>query len=351
MNLEPIKITLLSREPHLSQILTGFTLLARKRKWELCIEDHSHDESQPHRSAMAIVSWRGNTMVYDMLDGYQHEDAIRYHLEHCDYYFKRSFSAEKNQAFGLNWQGKMFPLGFNYHVSCRNHPMDKPFWKEEIKRLLGIEHNMFSSTYYVPERFEEIPKLSKVPQVLFLTRLWYAGSDIPQELREERNYINETRIEIIRKLREMEGKIHFVGGLPDTDLARKMAPDLIMPPELTDRKNYLKCLHKSDICIGTMGLHESIGWKTGEYVAAAKAIVNERLRYTVPGEFVPGKHYLEFETSEECLKAVEHLLDHPEKIREMRQANYAYYHMYLRPDKLILNSLQIALQDSSDLSV
>lgn len=341
--MERVIIKLLSREPHLSQILTGFTLLARREKWELCIEDHSQDESEPHRSVMAIVSWRGKTLVYDTLDGYQHEAAIRYHLEHCDYYFKRSFSAEKNRALGLDWQGKMFPLGFNYHVSCRNHPMDKPFWKEEIKRFLGIEHNVFSSTYYTPERFEETPKFCKIPQVLFLTRLWYAGNDLPRELREERTYINETRIEIIRKLREMEGKIHFIGGLPDTDLAQNMAPDLIMPPSLTDRRNYLQCLHKSDICIGTMGLFESIGWKTGEYVAAAKAIVNERLHYEVPGDFAAGKNYLEFETAEQCLNALRYLLENPDKVMEMKQANRYYYQRFLRPDVLIANTLSIAI--------
>lgn len=339
--MEKVTIKLLSREPHMSQILTGFSLLARERKWELCIEDHSQDESEPHRSVMAIVSWRGKTLIYDTLDGYQHEEAIRYHLEHCDYYFKRSFSAEKNQLLGLNWQGKMFPLGFNYHVSCRNHPMDKPSWKEEIKRLLGMDCNLFSSTYYTPGRFEETPKPCRIPQVLFLTRLWDESADLPPHLLEERGYINAMRIEIIRQLRMMEGRIHFIGGLPDTDLAQNMAPDLIMPPELTDRRNYLKCLHKSDICIGSMGLHESIGWKTGEYVAAAKGIINERFHYSVPGEFIPGENYLEFDTAEECIRGVELLVGNSEELFAMKLRNQEYYQKYLRPDVLIGNTLDL----------
>ena len=338
--MEHITITLLSREPHLSQILTGFTMLARQGKMKLTVEDRSQDEHQPFRSVMAVVSYRGKTLVYDTLDGYQHEDAIRYHLEHCDFYFKRSFSEEKNTAMGLNWQGKMFPLGFNYHVSCRNHPMDKPFWKEEIKRLLGIEHNMYSCTYFSSRRFEQKPKQNKIPQVLFLTRLWYEDPKLPPDLLKERREINQMRIEIIRRLRAMEGKIHFVGGLPDTDLAQNMAPDLIMPASLTDRRNYLKCLRESDICIGTMGLFESIGWKTGEYVAAAKAIVNERLHYSVPGDFRNGIHYLEFESAQQCVDAVQLLVEDTEKRTEMKKANQEYYQKYLRPDVMIENSLR-----------
>lgn len=334
-----VQITLLSREPHMSQILTGFTMLAQQRKLKLTVEDRSQDDTVPFKSVMALVSYCGKKLVYDTLDGYQHEDAIRYHLEHSDFYFKRSFSEEKNVQLGLDWEGKMYPLGFNYHVSCRNHPLDKPFWKEEIKRLLGMEHNMYSCTYYSCKRFEQQPKLTKIPQVLFLTRLWYEDPQMPTHLLEERKQINQMRIEVIRRLRKMEGTIHFVGGLPDTDLARTMAPDLIMPANLTDRRNYLKCLRKSDICIGTMGLFESIGWKTGEYVAAAKAIINERLHYSVPGDFRNGINYLEFESVEQCIDAVQMLIDDQKKQMEMKLANQEYYREYLSPDKLILNSL------------
>ena len=339
--MEQATITLLSREPHLSQVLTGFTMLARQKKLKIRIEDHSLDESIPHRSVMALVSYRGKTLAYDMLDGYQHEDAIRYYLEHCDYYFKRSFSEEKNDALGLLWQGRMFPLGFNYHVSCRNHPIDKPFWKEAIKELLGIEHNMFSNTYFTPDKFEKTSRPHKIPQVLFLTRLWGIDPQMPPELRDERKYINQTRIEIIRKLREMDGEIRFIGGLPDTDLAQNMAPDLIMPPSLTDRRKYLKCLSKSDICIGTMGLFESIGWKTGEYVASGKAIINERMHYCVPGDFIQGQNYLEFGTANQCLEAVRYLVSNPQMIAKLKCANHEYYQNYLRPDIMIANSLKI----------
>lgn len=339
--MEMVTITLLSHEPHLSQILTGFTMLARQRKLRIQIQDSPEDAALPYRSAMLVVAYRGKTLVYDMLDGYQHEDAIRYHLTHSDYYFKRSFSESKNAALALDWEGKMFPLGFNYHVSCVGHPLDRPFWKEKIKEILHMENYMWSSTWFSPGKFEQRPQKCTVPQVLFLTRLWADDASMPEHLREERQQINRMRMDIIRQMRAMEGDIHFVGGLPDTDLARSTAPDLIMPSELTERRNYVKCLRRSDICIGSMGLFESIGWKTGEYVAAAKAIINERFHYTVPGNFEKGTNYLEFETTEQCIRQVETLAGDSERIYRMKCQNREYYLNYLRPDKLVGNTLAI----------
>lgn len=133
-----------------------------------------------------------------------------------------------------------------------------------------------------------------------------------------------------------------MGGLSDNDLAREMAPDVIIEPEFTDRKNYLKLMKSSDICIGSMGLFESIGWKTGEYIAASKAIINEKLHYEVPGYFVNGKNYIEFSSAEECVNAVKELVKNPDRIYSMKLENNNYYNNFLRPDRLIENSLNIA---------
>ena len=36
-----------------------------------------------------------------------------------------------------------------------------------------------------------------------------------------------------------------------------------------------------------------------------------------------------------------HLVEHPAEIAAMKQANAAYYQQYLRPDRLIANSLAV----------
>ena len=76
-------------------------------------------------------------------------------------------------------------------------------------------------------------------------------------------------------------------------------------------------------------------------MAAAKAIVNERLHYSVTGDFTEGVHYLSFETVEECLAAVQKLVEDPHLRLSMKQANARYYSQYLRPDMLVKNTLEL----------
>lgn len=340
--MEKIKVSYLSREPHVSQILTGFSLLAQSRGWDISFEDHSQDKAVPHRNVFVLVEYRGKKLVYDLLDGYNEPESICYHLEHCDLYFKRSFSEEKNSQLNSEHIHKMYPLGFNYHVSCFRHPVDRRAWKQCIRKLLNLECNTWSNTWYTTRRFETVPrKRNGKVRVLFCTRLWEENKNLSPKLNEERRFINQMRVEIIRRLKAMPG-IQFTGGLTNSPLSRELAPDLILPEEITFRPNYLRQMRSSDICIGSMGLHESIGWKTGEYVAGAKAIVNERLHYSVPGDFAEGKNYLSFETVEQCLAAVQSLVDDPEKLYQMKCANYDYYHRWLRPDVLVQNTLDIA---------
>ena len=337
--MEVIDIRLYSKEPHVSQILTGFCMLKSEGRVQYKIKEGNIPAGI--QGAFVEAVYKGKRVIYDVSDGYQDTSAILELLKQCDFYFKRSFSQEKNEMFGKWAANKIFPLGLNYHVSCHTHPLDKPYWKERIKQLLGIECNMYSNTYFTARRFEEKPQYKEREfKVLFATRLWGEDQSLPEWLNEERRYINQMRINIIRALKEMQG-VEFIGGISNNSFSRKTAPDLLMPEKMTNRKSYIKLLHTADICIGTMGLHESIGWKTGEYVAAAKAIVNEALHYQVPGEFHEGKNYLAFTNETECIEGVRRLLADPNKLYRMKLANQAYYDKYLRPDSLIENTLEI----------
>ena len=337
--MEAIDIKLYSKEPHISQILTGFCMLKKAGRVQYGIQENS--ESVNIKGAFVEAIYKGKRIVYDVSDGYQDTDAILGLLEQCDFYFKRSFSREKNEALGETALSKMYPLGLNYHVSCSGHPLDKPYWKERTKQILRVEHNMYSNTYFSVRRFEEKPKYKKRGfRVLFATRLWEPDRNLSEQLNEERQYINKTRIAIIRSLKKMHG-VEFIGGISDNSFSRKVASDLIMPEKMTNRKGYVKLLHTADIGIGTMGLHESIGWKTGEYVAAAKAIVNEIFHYQIPGNFSKDKNYFEFSDAEGCIEGVRQLVTDPDRLYEMKLANRAYYNKYLRPDCMIGNTLKI----------
>lgn len=335
MPMDTIEVTIPSRIHHLSQIITGFLLL-KEQGWDVKLMDRSQDRDFPfYDLPVALVRYRGKQVIYDVWDGYQDPEDMVKGLEICDFYFKRSFSAEKNQKLFPEFIDKLYPLGLNYHLTHPQNPINEPLWKHFGKLLQGRTPDR----YFRPEVFEGTASASEPAKILFLTRLWdELEPGLDDQTRQERNYINQSRIEIIRTLRQQYG-CAFFGGLNDLPLSRDLAPDLIVPKQYTERRHYLNLLHSCDICIGTMGLHESIGWKTGEYVAAAKAIVNEALHYSLPGDFLPGQNYLPFTTAQECIDAVQQLVDSPERRYAMQQANQQYYQHYLKPDILVKNTL------------
>lgn len=335
--MDTIKLIIPSDIPHNCQIITGFLRLEEQGQ-AVEITDISRNAANPfYDLPVVLAEYRGKRIVYDLWDGYQNPEGMQKGLDACDFYFKRSFSAEKNAALFPADAEKMYPLGFNYHVTHRKNPINEPLWKSMLKPLLGRTPDR----YFVTEVFEgSAPQKGDGPvKILFLTQLWDdQDPTLPPELNHERTLINEMRVEIIRALRRQYGDA-FVGGLNNCGLSRRLAPELIVPANYTERRKYLKLLHSCDICIGSMGLHESIGWKTAEYVAAAKAIVNENFHYSVPGNFDQGRNFLAFSTAPECIDAVQQLVESPEMLYAMKLANEDYYRNFLKPEVLVKNSL------------
>ena len=335
--METVTLTVPSNSLHASQILTGFLML-KAQGWDVALTDSSRDAGNPfYDLPVVLAQYRGQRIVYDLWDGYQDPEDMKKALDQCDFYFKRSFSPEKNAALFPEDQKKMHPLGFNYHVTCKSNPIREPVWKAALKPLMGRTPDR----YFVPEVFEGKAerKPEKPVKILFLTQLWDDHDPaLSREANEERTFINETRTQILRTLKERYGDA-FVGGLRDEAISRNRAPELIVSPVYTERKKYLALMRSCEICIGSMGLHESIGWKTGEYIAAARAIVNERFRYQVTGDFAEGKNYLPFTDADQCVAAVRQLAESPEARYKMQKANEDYYRNSLRPDALVKNSL------------
>ena len=336
--MEKIKLIIGAQVPHISQIVTGFLML-KKQGYEVEFTYTPNDGSVLSTMPAIRAEYRGKKLIYDVGDGYNVPESIVAGAEVSDFYFKRSFSHKRNREIVPQYLDKMYPLGFNYHVTTLGNPVGEPLWKTLAKPFLGKTPDCCFKPHVFEGKAEKNP--GAPVKILFLTRLWDDHEPGFSEAENaERTYINTMRIEIIRALRETYGDA-FVGGLNDNELSRAWAPDLIMPAKYTERRKYLKLLHSSDICIGSMGLFESIGWKTGEYVAAAKAIVNEEMHFTVTGDFEEGKNYLSFHTTEECLDAVRSLAENPERLYAMKLANERYYQEYLRPDVLVKRTLDI----------
>ena len=323
----------ISNWSHCSQILTGFLLLQEKGILDCEIRWNRELQKRVGKLPVVCVEYNGMKIVYDVADGYNITNAMKKLLDSTDLYYKRSYSREKNhQLFTPVQNKKMLPLGMNYSVFCKGNPYSYEWSKP--KTFLHCLRGEKLNSYFTPDKFESYPQYKKENiKILFMTRLW---EDQPEDVEE----LNRKRINTVRQLRKEYGN-NFIGGIRSSDLALKIAPDLVLSKRFTNKCNYLQYLRDADICIGTLGLHSSTGWKTAEYTAAAKGIVNERLVYENPGSFLEGRNYLAFTDVEECCLLVEQLISDPQRLYAMKKANYEYYQKYLRPDQLIANTLPL----------
>lgn len=330
-----VTINIPERTPHLCQVLTGFILLEKEGRLHLNIKS---DASLPTTSmAEAVIG--GKRLAFDMADGYNFADPAKIdkYLDICDFYFKRSFSEEFNKKLFQNHADKIHRWGFNYLITCDGNDYFNKNPEKKPLEIMNLIRGRKPLKYFTFDRFEALPDKKDKPQILFMTRLWSSTQTSSKKL----EALNTMRIEIVKALRN-EYPNSSIAGIYDGELAREMCPELILPKKLTRRDQYLETMKRSDICIGSTGLHGSIGWKTGEYIAASRAVINERFCYEVTGDFEPEKNYLDFESVDKCIADVELLFGNSDLLYEMKKQNRNYYLNYLRPDIQVLNSLKTA---------
>ncbi|MBS9523198.1 hypothetical protein KIH41_05040 [Litoribacter ruber] len=286
---------------------------------------------------------------YDLLDGFNwglgESDSGKFELfskltGDCDYYFKRSFHPILENYAKASC--KVLPLGFNLNVV----PSSYYFLKKGLSSLIftpKVLLNWLSNFAQdnIEEKYYSYPPVQGINvNILFYTRLWdpadyVDSSDFSDHLAQ----INITRIQSLQTCRKNFGD-QFKGGLYDSPIARRLAPELILNRRAVRKLNYLKEMKKSSICISTAGLHNSTGWKMAEYIAASRAIVSEPLHYLPTGNFQKNMNYLEFHSTETLIGQIEQLLVNPDLRAQMMKANQEYYQNFLRPDQLVLNSLK-----------
>jgi hypothetical protein len=307
---------------------------------------------------LKVVVNNKHKVIYDTSDGFNFYgsrglDENLLHLsrvlEGVDFYFKRSYSATVISSLKDNY--KVYPLGLSYYVSSESNFGEaisinlggrlKRLLRQSalLSKLLGIAHAPLLHF----EQFEYFPCVSNNLKILFMARAWD-----PKDCRwckpQDIELINNMRAECIRRCRKEFGAF-FLGGLAVDEYTKKNFSDILLPDSKESRKlEYLKRVKESDICVATTGLHNSIGWKLGEYVAASKAIVSEKLHYELPGEFTPRHNYLEFTTPEECVQDIYELINDKSLRLRLMLNNYRYYHTYVRPDILVMNTLLKVLE-------
>ncbi|MBW2998448.1 hypothetical protein KY321_02820 [Candidatus Woesearchaeota archaeon] len=331
--------------PHLNQLYAGFIKLKNQGKLDLKIKK-SREDHDLHKPVIKVKLNNQYKVVYDTLDGLNwiegtDEDNLNYFQEkfqNIDYYFKRSYSPILNKYAPTNC--RIIPLGLWYEIEEPKEFMERPFRKFTVPliRKKKLLRKLFNISQYNSSGFEYYPILPAETQVIHFTRLWDPEEVKLNHLKVEREKINQLRIESIRKCKKEFGKI-FKGGLSNNEFTKKHAPDLILSNLRTDRSSYLELVRNSTICITTTGLHNSIGGKLGEFIAASRAILTEPLEYEVPGNLQNDKNYIEFNNSDDLLMKIDYLLNNKDIIKKMMYENYYYYNNFLKPENLIVNSL------------
>lgn len=328
---------------HLNQIYDGFVKLSKKGIIELSIKRSEGKKTTP---ILKVIINDKHTVIYDTLDGFNWikgsiEENLTYFQNNinADFYFKRSFNDKVIKYSPKDC--KVFPLGLNYSYIPEGNSTLK--LKHRIKNTLKKSLKLKESLFYSGD-FEFYPLPNKENKILFLARLWNPEDAPTDHLKEGIEQININRVNCIKACRK-EFPNKFIGGLQRDSFSLGYSKDLVMPISMTKRYNFIKTIKKSNICIATTGLHDSIGWKFGEYVAASRGIISEPLVYELPGNFAINKNYLEFSDKNGLINNIEILLKDREKLSEIMKNNFQYYNNYLRSDILVLNTLIIASEN------
>lgn len=346
----PVTLTCWSNEEHLSQVFTGLTMLHHAERIQLTQKmlptPPPNLSAEPHLKH--IKNWHcrieagGKRFYVDTQDG---PEIDRDGLASCDVYLKRSYSGGP---------AKVKPLGLNYEVFAAG------FDFREIARRLRYQSARCVASYLLRRHPRSVKDFEGgviegkfEPHVLFTCRAWEPNQADPQK-NEERVAINDMRAQLILALRHEFGA-RCLAGFSGTDHARRLYRRAVLEPDCSAQRAYIQRMKRTPICIATMGLHGSNGWKLAEYVAANRAIVSETLHYQAP-HFEAGTNYLPFVTVAECLEQVGKLMDSNWECQKLSMANLAYYRHHLRPDRLVSDALgldhsSMTMQSESQSSV
>lgn len=353
-----------SNARHLQPILSGFNMLQRNKLISLKQNFPRDtfllrgkkilvDKLYVNEMHLDVIINNSILVHYDVADSKKiNEDA----LSACDIYFKRSYCTDYISSYYPEDAKKIKPLGL-YFLAIDNE-LDLYSLKRDIRFSSGINKlksivkhfdrtNTLTDSPYL-KFFEQTPLASKAPKILFFAKVWDPDFDgeykITTEDHEDRIQINQHRVDCIRALKEAYGE-KFTGGIEASNFSRKYCRDLVITnTEKTKRRNYIKLMQEHDICIATAGLHQSVGGKFTEYLAASRSIVTEPLAYDPIGSIKAEVNYFEFTKVEECVSAVDVLMNNTMLREKQMLNNYEYYHSVVRPDLQVKTSLITALK-------
>jgi len=310
MSLPICRIRLGCAAPQLSQIAAGFTLLDQRGLLRIRSAGIAPmHENYPHNCILEADFGNDIILAYDLATA--GNAPLPEQLTRLIRYFKHGYNPELH---GEPSRKKLRPLGFNYHVTCADNFFDKleprpvpcPRVPEDY-----LSHNSYP-TYkglYIAQLHEPV-----------------------DEAAERANHLC---IATIRACRRNFG-VQFHGGLEDSEHARALAPELILPAAETRRSIFLRLLKENYICIAVDERN------LAEYTAAGRAILTTPLSFHLPGKFERMRNYTTFDSADDCLRRLSELLNNTPRVHRMEAANFAYHNKFVRPDALVLHTLRDA---------
>jgi hypothetical protein len=264
-------------------------------------------------------------------------------LERCDVYFKRSFEPEQIARLPAALREKVEPYGLFYEagesgdatllrrIVCEivarrrfGAPISRALFRWWIRLLASswldpLASRVLGKQLVVEDRHVARSDAPLGNSVCFQTRMWNPG-DAPTA---NVGALNEGRGTIVRALKSHFGS-RFVGGVVPSPYSLQLYPDLITPYS-DKRAAYLRLLQHCRVSVVTAGIHRSIPGKLGESIAAGRCIVTDRLAYELPVPLEEGRHYLAFDSPEECTAQCERLLNDDAFAAEMQGHNREYF--------------------------
>tara|TARA_B100000408_G_scaffold138583_1_gene132804 strand:+ start:20423 stop:21469 length:1047 start_codon:yes stop_codon:yes gene_type:complete len=339
-----VKVPLKTNARHLQQMYTGLETLQKMGTIRL----EYVDQAIKHNEVFTTLVINNKDVVIDCKDSVEIEQK---NYDDCDVYFKRSLSPKhfhtlsKIHPFGLYFE--VYPSVRSAHTIERFLAFSENSAVNKAKSLVKAldTKNLLS---YMPRANNFLPKHEKIEDIsiLFFTRLWNPHFDREFELSKvetcDRELINTLRIDCVRALRKEFGQECLV-GLMDDEYSRKLAPDLILSPEVTAQRKYIELVKRSKVCITSTGLHGSIGAKFSEYLALGKLILSEPFNHVLTSPVEEGINYLAYNSPEQCVDKAKQMLRSSDENRAMIESNSQYSIEYLRPEKIMQRVIDKAI--------
>ena|GEM_PF-5597520 len=337
------KIVALSehKSRHTSNIISAASLFSGRFNIPLLFDHAANHGLPPGTPATTWVIFETKNgekinVCFDMADW---PDILSYEaLDVAHIYVKRSYSSSALATIPEEIKKKIMPYGlyFAFSPGSFEHELKahKAIFLSELSRpigkplqaLISAVRSLLKLALLNEAPFLHYDRLVNIVggenTVFYQTRVW-DPANVYSEISKTTSEINETRIHLVSELKERLGD-QYIGGIIDSDYARKVCPELITPNKVCV-SGYLALLGQSKIVIADQGLHGSFGAKFAEYFAAGRCIVGDMPYYDLPDAPVNGIHYSVYTDVAHCVSICEELLSNVNRVDSyMREAKHYF---------------------------